>query len=97
MSKVYEIETKTETITHEVKTTKCLKCDVCDKEFVGKYWNLCTHHNDWGNDSCESFEYFDLCSEDCVRKKLDEYFDNCETSYTQKFELEQDFFRKKEK
>lgn len=96
MSEVYEIETKTETITHEVKTVKCKKCDVCGKEFTGNYWELCTHHDDWGNDSCESYEYFDLCSEDCVKQKLERYFKECKYSNTQEFELVQRYFHRRD-
>lgn len=29
-----------------------------------------------GNDSIESYEYFDVCSEKCLREKFDEYVKN---------------------
>lgn len=56
MAQVVETEEITETVTHTVKTIKSLKCDVCGKEFKGKYWNLTTQHSDWGFESVESVE-----------------------------------------
>lgn len=88
MSKV----TTTKTKTVKYKITKAIKCDVCHKEILGKYWQLTTHHNGWGNDSIDSYEYFDLCSRECINKKLDEYIKACKNSYTQEFELEQSYF-----
>ena len=60
------------------------KCDCCGKDIVQKeklcgegggydYFVLTTSHNDWGNDSCESFEYFDACSAACTIKMVSEY------------------------
>ena len=48
-------------------------CDECGKEIKAGYWSLRTGHNDWGNDSIESVEHFDLCSPDCAREKFEEY------------------------
>ena len=93
MSEVIITETKTETITHEVKTVKALKCDVCGQEFTGDYWRLFTFHNDWGNDSVDSNEFYDLCSEECVRNALEEYLEKCKHSNTQEFELSQKYFK----
>lgn len=69
-----------------------IKCDICKKEITGKYWQLTTHHNDWGNDSIDSYKHSDICSRKCINKALDDYFNNCEDSCTQCFELEQDYF-----
>lgn len=93
MSKVISIETLTETVTHEIKMINALKCDVCGKEFTGKYWELNTYHYDWGNDSIDSNEYFDLCSDNCVRTKLEGYFKECKHSITQHFDLSQELFK----
>ena len=61
------------------------KCDVCGKEIpptviphkygepVYDYYEVTTHHNDWGNDSVDSYEYFDVCSPDCANKLWEEY------------------------
>ena len=76
-----------------IRTEKVVgvKCDICKKEITGKFWRLTTHHNDWGNDSIDSYEHFDLCSRECINRALDDYIDDCKDSYTQCFELEQDF------
>ena len=88
------------TITKIVETKKNITeqiiCDVCRKVIAdtekprAKYWRLMTCHGDWGNDSCESITYFDLCSAYCIEKKLEDYFENCERSYTQEFNLSQE-------
>jgi hypothetical protein len=76
-----EYETRTHTVTEEVLVKETMYCDVCGKEIEAKnpYWNLTTHHHDWGNDSIDSYEYFDICSADCLRKKFDEYLKNSGT------------------
>lgn len=75
MSVKREYEIRTHTVTEKVciKETTC--CDVCNNtiDTGGVYWKLTTGHNDWGNDSFESIEQFDICSETCLRKKFDEY------------------------
>ena len=98
------IENKYElvTVTESRKVGEVCRCDVCKRviydldstakglyrDFVG-YWELITGHNDWGNDSCESREHFDLCSEECVKVKLIEYLERSNGVYnTEYFELE---------
>lgn len=61
------------------------KCDVCGKEILPTaiphkyeepfydYYEITTHHNDWGNDSIDSYEHFDACSPDCAFKLWEEY------------------------
>lgn len=61
------------------------KCDICGKEIpptviphiygepVYDYYEITTHHNDWGNDSVESYEYFDACSPECANKLCEKY------------------------
>jgi len=90
MSKVIELKIKT--IVREVEHVKAIKCDVCSKECTGRYWVLNTYHNDWGNDSIDSHEYYDLCSKECINTKLDEYIQECKHSITYHFELEQQYF-----
>ena len=53
------------------------KCDVCNKEIKkGKgYYHVTTGHNDWGNDSCESIENYDICSENCLNKIFQQYLE----------------------
>ena len=78
------------------ETLEAVKCDICEKEITGKFWRLTTHHHDWGNDSIDSYMHFDLCSRECINRALDDYISDCEGSYTQCFELEQDFLLKAE-
>lgn len=55
-------------ITHAV-------CDCCGKEVKAKQmpdeWHkISAHHNDWGNDSCDSYEEYMVCSPECYKKQL---------------------------
>lgn len=97
-------ETKKVEKTVVVDETICevLVCDVCGKEFAlvcpkGEthkrfdYFSLTTGHYDWGNDSVDSISHYDLCSEECVKKKLNEYFADCNHYGTAYFNLEQEF------
>lgn len=81
-----------------IRTEKlvAVKCDICGKEITEKFWRLTKHHYDWGNDSIESYEKYDICSRKCINRALDDYIDDCEESNTRCFELEQDFFCKTE-
>ena len=91
----------------EVVVGSTCSCDVCGKLIekrtenkiiycIGSYWELCTGHHDWGNDSIDSIEYFDLCSKECIQKKFDSYLENCcgseyfELSHIQKMEVQND-------
>lgn len=42
-------------------------CDVCGNEVNPKNWfRITTSHSDWGNDSIDSYESFDVCSDKCA-------------------------------
>ena len=75
MSVDRKYETKTYTKTERVLTSEKRYCDMCKKEITGPHWEISTWHNDWGNDSCESFEYIDICSSDCLRKTFEKYIE----------------------
>lgn len=59
------------------------KCDVCGKDIpplprtfpqiYTPYYRITTYHNDWGNDSCESYDYQDACSPECALKICEQY------------------------
>ena len=62
---------------------KSIVCDGCGvtlhdydiKDFGGKptsYYSVATHHHDWGNDSCDSFELSHYC-EECLPEAFEEY------------------------
>jgi hypothetical protein len=57
-------------------------CDACAKEVPGEpdvWHHFERHHGDWGNDSVESWDYFDACCWECyvaiVRREFDDYGD----------------------
>lgn len=82
MSVKKEYETKTHIITEKVLVKETTYCDVCKREITANsFWKLTTHHNDWGNDSIESYEYFDICSADCLREKFNEYVKDSDSKY----------------
>jgi hypothetical protein len=58
--------------TQMVKVPNGTQCDVCGKTTKDDSdWVKIEHyHSAWGNDSCESFEYFDACSVDCYTEQL---------------------------
>lgn len=56
-------------------------CDCCEKHIPTDfavpredrgYFHVTTGHNDWGNDSCDSVEWRDLCPE-CAEKVFADY------------------------
>lgn len=52
-------------------------CDVCGKKHEGKHtpndWHTFSHsHNEWGNDSIDSYEYHEVCSAECYWIKFKE-------------------------
>lgn len=61
-------------------------CDVCGKEFnyepwlrgqkIASYYHITTGHHDWGNDSCESVESMDACSDECLSRFTQEWLKN---------------------
>lgn len=75
MSVKKHYEVMTHTVTEEVCVGETTYCDICNKEINTNkgYWELTTGHHDWGNDSCESIEHFDVCSEICLMNKFSEY------------------------
>lgn len=83
MSVKKEYETKTHMVTEKVLVKETRYCDICGKE-IGEYesyWELTTHHSDWGNDSCDSYENFDVCSKECMREKFEEYLESSDNKY----------------
>ena len=96
-------EKYTRKVTKEVDEAYGLKitCDICGKVICDfnatppegcscegvTYFTLTTGHYDWGNDSCDSVEHEDICSEDCVKTALIRYFKGTQQSNTAYFEL----------
>lgn len=86
----------------EITDSEVIICDCCKKvifdkdnidEFIKgrynkiKYYEVSTGHNDWGNDSIDSFENYDLCSDECLGKKIDEFLKENKGSYTGFFRI----------
>lgn len=89
MSVKRKYEEKTYTKTEKVMTSEKRYCDICEKEITDHHWRIQTWHNDWGNDSCESFETFDICSVDCLREALENYIkESNDDGNTQHIEIE---------
>lgn len=77
---------KKEVVVRTVYKLAGVKCDVCGRVIDSptkenryhrmdddhKYYSVTTGHNDWGNDSCESIEHYDVCP-DCINKFVAEY------------------------
>ena len=97
------IKKYTRKITKEIDENYGLKitCDICGKVICDfddtppnyptgqsvRYFSLRKGHNDWGNDSIDSIEYKEICSEDCVKTALVRYFNESQGSNTAYFEL----------
>lgn len=66
----------------------CIVCDRCGKEINcldprGLYYRVTTGHHDWGAESCESVEKFDICPE-CITGFTGQYLkdnDDSDTAY----------------
>ena len=80
-------EYKKEEIKQVKKIENGVICDVCNKKIreeedyksayrtkMSHFYEVTTHHNDWGNDSIDSYEYKDICSEECLITFLKKYF-----------------------
>ena len=65
-------------------------CDICCKHIGYRkgYWKVHTWHDDWGNDSIESHEHFDVCSTECLIDKFKEYCDESSSSAYNTMQIE---------
>lgn len=64
---------------------------IVEKEIVpmGNYYKLTTGHNNWGNDSIDSIENKDICSDECLKQEFDNYINISTHKYgTAYFEVE---------
>lgn len=86
--------------TEKVEHRLCeyIRCDSCNKKIVDKekYFNVMTGHHDWGNDSCDSIKYLDIC-EKCLDKYVGNYFKETKDSYTAYINVEPEVFYKNHK
>lgn len=84
---------KIKEVTHKEEVVIGTICDECKKEILNEqdfqdrfrkrmshYFEVSTHHNDWGNDSVDSYQHYDVCSEECLFKFLKKYFDGADAT-----------------
>jgi len=63
------------------------KCDVCGerditKPYLPEGWlGFNHHHQSWGNDSIDSYEYYDVCGVDCFIKQLESSINELDDRY----------------
>lgn len=87
-----------EVVTTAYKVTKTvtgIECDICKRiiptkplrpNTYEKYYFVTTGHRDWGNDSCDSVEMYDICP-NCIVKFTSDYLAKSR-SYTAHIEIE---------
>lgn len=87
MSKCYSNDT--EMIVKEMRKVIGVYCDNCKRILLRptRYFRITTGHHDWGNDSCESVECYDICL-DCRDKFVLNYLKNMEPNSTEYIEVE---------
>lgn len=62
-------------------------CDECRREIRNReninkrlrgshYYEVTTHHHDWGNDSIDSYKYLDFCSFECMVEYMKRYYES---------------------
>ena len=98
MSKIISKESE-KVVYKEVHKLEGIKCDYCNAiipavadPFTCKYpqyYDVLTGHRDWGNDSCESMEWHDICP-DCINAFVSEYLSNIGYS-TKYIEIEEKY------
>ena len=85
--KITEKKEVTRTTVEEVITGR--KCDVCKRDinevtgaygwYKYNYFLIHTWHNDWGNDSVDSHEYYDACCSECAIKFASKYLHDAQS------------------
>ena len=83
--KIFEKGAK-ETIYKVTETLVGIQCDICKERILDTggpikpvYYRVTTGHTDWGNDSCESIENYDVCPH-CLTKFMEGYFEKAKGS-----------------
>jgi hypothetical protein len=88
-------EEKIATVKKKVRTE--IKCDICNQTIVNKsmkpryYYTVRTGHYEWGNDSIDSIEHKDICSDFCLQKAFVEYLDEVKSSPSAYFDIEREW------
>lgn len=72
---VYKTKRLEEGVTCDICSTFIQATDKWSSKDTTKYFEVTTGHHDWGNDSCESIKYYDICP-DCINKFVADYIKN---------------------
>lgn len=82
MRKVERREVVKKTVEKVTVGRYCDNCgeEICAVEKIGgrnvyNYFLVSTHHNDWGNDSIDSYESYDACCPSCAVKLAGRYLE----------------------
>ena len=80
---------ETKDVIHKEKVLTGIVCDTCRNKIEADiYFDVTTQHGNWGNDSCDSIEHHDFCSYACMRKHMDFYFSDPESTLQYDIEIE---------
>lgn len=85
----------------ETVISETCTCDICKnqiyvfladkgtRKYAGgvKHFSVTTGHNDWGNDSCDSVETHDFCSDSCLSIAFGQYLERTKKENTEYFEV----------
>lgn len=78
-------------VTQEKDVTIGYKCDACGKIHHGNFpneWHFFSiEHREWGNDSIDSYESFEVCSPQCYINKISDIING---EYSDKFDAKID-------
>lgn len=87
----------------EVKTIKEvgieIKCDICKKTIAKHgikpqyYYMVTTGHHEWGNDSIDSVQHQDICSDSCLQVAFNNYLEQVESYDTAYFDVDREYGR----
>jgi hypothetical protein len=79
---------KTVVRTTEIKVLDSVSCNICKSPIIKgqKHFTVTTSHSDWGNDSHESAQYKDICSDACASVEFNRYLHSDQITKKIKFE-----------
>lgn len=80
---------ETKKIIKEEKILKEIICDKCSKIINQKniYYEVTTHHCQWGNDSIDSYKQFEFCNKNCLLQHLINYLEDAENTFQYDIEV----------
>lgn len=72
-------------------------CDNCGKHLdikkaKGTYYSIMSGHREWGNDSCDSIENLDACSDECLIALVNKWIEKWKGYRTAYIEIERESF-----